>query len=225
MTTTGLDPGLAFRQDVRGYTAFEVTGGPATFGLTANTVYPFYVAGEGSTLFADACVGSGLDITPLDTDEGITAPFSVPVGFTFYGLPVNQLVASTNGFLSFNTGLADPHPDPSALPVTDVHIAPFWQDLSGVQICEQTVNGALVVQWTGGTVAGGTAVQFQAILDPATSSIEYVFGPNHAEPGTELNLSGHAAIQGVSAVGTAQVTFTGDGSVEAFALDGTLLTH
>lgn len=215
ISSVGSNVSLAVTQDPRGYTALRI---PASFGthvaLQIVTTYPFYTATSPAETFTDACAG-GVDITPADTDEGITAPLAVPVGFTFYGAAVTQWVASTNGFVSFDPALADPMPAPG--PFNDAsNVAPFWQDLHDVQICERSMAGALVVQWNGTTPTGG-AVRVQAILDPSTNSIEFAFGPAQTD-------RGDGAVQGVHAVATADVTLTGDGSVEEFGFPNTAVS-
>ena len=44
------------------------------------------------------------------------------------------------------------------------------------------------------TVAGGTRVQFQAILDGSNDSIEFVYGPNHAATGAVTDADEGATI-------------------------------
>ena len=214
-SSTGGTVSLAVTQDTRGYTALRI---PASAGaqvsLSIDATYPFYTATSPAVTFTDACAG-GVDITPADADESITAPLPVPAGFTFYGGAVAQWVASTNGFLSFDPALADPMPSFG----NATNVAPFWQDLHDVQICERSVAGALVVQWSGKTPTGG-AIQVQAILDPSTSSIELAFGPGQVD-------RGDGAVQGVHAVATSDVTVTGDGSTEEFGFPntGVVLAH
>jgi hypothetical protein len=72
-----------------------------------------------------------------------------------------------------------------------------------------------VIQWTGEELdigQGTVPVQFQAILDTADGSIEFVYGPNNASDGTLFG-----AIGGVQDPTGAQATETGDGNTAAFA--------
>jgi hypothetical protein len=203
-----------FAQNSSGFTAWKVTANvPGTYTLEVAVVAPFYKVQTTSQMFVDACSGgtqhtlinkSGTNPNPQD--EGITDPIAAPAGFTYYGDPVTSFVASSNGFLSFDTNIVNANFSVDELPdgLGETHIAPAWDDLVGVVVCTKTTaNGKLVVQWTGrefGIFELGDRVQFQAILDPANDSIEFVYGPNHEADGSLAvsgvqNLAGDEATQ------------------------------
>jgi hypothetical protein len=73
------------------------------------------------------------------------------------------------------------------LPTTETPnglIAPYWDDLQNVVICTKTIGAKVVVQWTGHKYNAATElVQFQAILDGATSTVEFVWGSGHVPTG------------------------------------------
>ena len=226
----GADEVISYAQDASGFTAFEVSNTVAaamTYNLTVAITPPFYTKHTGATTFADACTG-GTTVPLIATtgfspanDEGLSAPITAPAGFTFYGAATTDFVISSNGFVSFDDTLADAMFTPAPLPdgVGEVSIAPYWQDLENVVVCTKVVGGKTVVQWTGDEFNSGIGVQFQAILDPATGSMELLYGPNHMADGTT------GAIAGVESLDGSQATETGDGAAFATANHSTLLTH
>ncbi|HEY6034574.1 MAG TPA: hypothetical protein VIV58_09955, partial [Kofleriaceae bacterium] len=228
----GADETFTFVQDATGYTPFRVTesGGAAmTYDLTVDVQPPYYSEHAGATAYADACTG-GTTVTLTATgsfpgdDEGLSAPIATPTGFTFFGNATTQFVLSSNGVLSFNTGLASALPGANVMPdgVGNANISAFWSDLQNVVICTKTVGTKLVIQWTGDEYNSGTGVAFQTILDPTDSSIEFVYGAGQAANGTTD--PGSAGVQSTDGV---QGTSTGDGSVAGFAAPNTAvkLTH
>jgi hypothetical protein len=197
-----------------------------TYNLTVVVAPPFYTMHTGATTFADACTGGttvpliATGLSPAN-DEGLSAPITAPAGFTFYGAATTDFVISSNGFLSFDDTLTDSMFTPAPLPdgVGEVSIAPYWQDLENIVVCTKVVGGKTVVQWTGDEFNSGIGVQFQAILDPATGSMELLYGPNQMADGTT------GAIAGVESLDGSQATETGDAAAFATANHSTLLTH
>jgi hypothetical protein len=156
---------------------------PATwsFALTG----PPYTITQGTTTYADACVGGTTLTINGSTDEGVTAPITVPAGFEFFGQPVTQMIASTNGWLSVDTSITSGIYSNVAIPAsTDPNgfIASYWNDLNMTgSICTKTIGSKLVVQWNGVLYSTSTSVQFQTILDGSNSTIEFVYGPNQGD--------------------------------------------
>jgi hypothetical protein len=208
-----------FIQDPGGFTAFVVrpavaTGITQNFTIAVTVTTPFYTVHAGTTVFADACTG-GTTRTLVATgeicdgtvdppvicpanDAGLTAPIATPAGFTFYGAATTTMTISSNGFISFNAGLADSNQFSGPLPdgLGDVNIAAYWDDLNNIVVCTKTVGATFVVQWTGMDF-DGFPVETQAILDPADDSVEIVFGPSQVA-GTPA--SNPPAFYGVSGV-------------------------
>jgi hypothetical protein len=185
-----------------GFGAFEVRGGTAAsqgnYTVTVSVAAPLtYAAAAGTTAFADACIG-GTAVALSNTDDGLSAAGGIPVpaGFTLFGAAVGSFRVSSNGFLTFALANANSLPDNQSLPtlVGTVAIAPYWDDLGNVAVCRKVVAGKLVVQWTGDDFLD--AVQFQAILDPVTDSVEFVYGPNHRAGGAAAT----AGVQGLLGV-------------------------
>jgi hypothetical protein len=137
-------------------------------------------------------------------------------------------VISTNGFISFNAGLASAYNNPVELPdgIGDVNVAPFWMDLDQVVVCTKTTGTKTTIQWTGGTFDFLDPVQFQVILDTADNSMEFVYGPGHMSDGTDVFFQS-PAIAGVQNTAGDDSTTSGDANVAPFATANTSLklTH
>jgi hypothetical protein len=198
---------VRFGQLGGGFTAFKVRGGSAastgSYSLQVKVEPAFvYTLTTTATAFADACTG-GTVVTLSNTDDGLSgaAGIAPPAGFTFFGTTAPRFRVSSNGFLTFNLAIPNARPDNQPLPnpAGEVNIAPFWDDLANVVVCQKTVSGKLVVQWTGDDFLD--PVQFQAILDPADDSIEFVWAPTHTADGRFASVG----IQG--AIGAHQIGF------------------
>lgn len=158
--------------------ATSTPSAPIPYTVSVEAKLGFYAAHVGTTAFADICSpATQLVLGPLP-DDGVSSPINAPAGFSFYGVPVSQLVVASDGWLSFDPAVTGPLPFPEALPdgLGRVSIAPMWEDLFGVTACAKLDGTRLIVQWTGKDFVGLTG-QFQAILDGSTSSIELVYGP------------------------------------------------
>lgn len=187
----GPDASLAFIQAGRGWTALQVTnttpGGAAqaytlTVGIGAPVTYTHVAS---ATTYSDACAG-GTTVPLADNDEAVSDPLAAPTGFALFGIPEASFVVSTNGWLSFDTTVSDPTYQNTPLPTADALnalIAPYWDDLTGVVVCTKLTGTTLTVQWTGRVFGVGTQVQAQAILDGATNTIDFVYGPQQLATG------------------------------------------
>lgn len=189
-------------QGSSGWTAFEVTTAlnlvGTEFDLTVNATDPVtYTQSAGATTFSDACTG-GVAVPLEDDDEGrSTALVNAPTGFEFFGLAVPQLRVFSNGFLSFDTGLVCPstggscffsNADIPAAGNPNGLIAPYWDDLQTVTVCRKTSGTKLIVQWEGVRWNTTTTVQFQAILDGANNTIEFVYGGSQMATGDSATI-------------------------------------
>lgn len=198
----GLDDIGQILQGPEGWTAFTISSpialtATATYNLTLNAntfTPPTYTRAAGATVFANACTGGTMQALVDDgsgfgpaNDEGFTASqVNSPNGFSFYGFIEPSFTVSTNGWLTFAgvTTALFTNPDMPLPGVPNGVIAPFWDDLENVVICTKTIGTKLVVQWTGNRFNAATQiVQFQAILDGADNTIEFVWGPGHIPTG------------------------------------------
>ena len=55
--------------------------------------------------FAPQSLAAPTVISPILLDDQLSAPINIGFTFVFFGNPYTQLLISSNGFLSFNTGL------------------------------------------------------------------------------------------------------------------------
>ncbi|MDX2088004.1 MAG: hypothetical protein SFX73_09145 [Kofleriaceae bacterium] len=176
---------------VNTWTALEVSGyddldTAETFDITFDAIPPFYTVTSGTTAFADACTGGTVHTFVADgvtypaDDDGTTAAITLPVGFEFFGNAVSDIYVASNGWLSFDaiddSFFSGDIPDPDDF---NNIVAPYFTDLGDVVLCTKTVGTKFVVQWTGGEfdLFGTLPVQFQAIFDTATDTLEFVYGP------------------------------------------------
>src|SRR5262249_24459171 len=111
---TGHDS-VTFFEAGNGWTAFIVTSvlppsAGASYDVLVAPAKPVaYAQSTGTTTFTDRCVTPVVFPNDPSGDEDVSQPIAVPAGFSFYGVAVPQLVVSTNGFLTFDTTMTDPH--------------------------------------------------------------------------------------------------------------------
>ena len=94
---------------------------------------PHVQAGEGvytvssMTLNWETFTGTSVPLS----DDDVSSPITIPFNFTFYGNTYNQLVISSNGFVSFNTNSDDGCCDGDTIPGSYLKniIAGWWTDL------------------------------------------------------------------------------------------------
>lgn len=185
-----------------GWLAFTVTpvgtvATDETFNLTVGAIEPAtYTITDGTTTYSDACAGGSV-VTLVDdgdgwggADEGLTAPINPPAGFRFFGFAAPAFRVSSNGFLTFSpiSKAAFSNQNIPATGAPNGVVAAYWDDLDFVEVCQKTVGSKLIIQWTGVTLSGSFEVQAQAILDGATSTIEFVYGPDHEPTGNSATI-------------------------------------
>jgi hypothetical protein len=187
------------------WTAFEVTAqpNPATaqpYDVTVAIGNPVvYAETPGTTAFTSICGTPGavnIAFTVDGTgngpanDEGLSAAFNAPNGFTFYGVAAPTLRVSTNGWLTFGTpvdaAFANQHiPDPAP---PNAVVAPYWDDLANVTACHKLVGTKLTIQWDGTLFGSTTAVHTQAILDGAAATVELVWAATQGATGDSATI-------------------------------------
>jgi hypothetical protein len=219
----GADDTAFMIQGAGGWSALTVTslapivGG--TFDMTVTATAPkTYMQAAGTTAFVDACT-AGTSVTMEDTDEGrSTANINTPAGFDFFGFAAPSFRVFTNGFISFDTALVCPSVGGSCFFINadmpnaanpNGLIAPYWDDLVITDICQETRGTKLVIQWDGDTFGSGSQpIQFQAILDGANDTIEFVYGSANMVNGSlgtiglENQVGGAASKIGFNTAGT-----------------------
>jgi len=173
---------------VNTWVAFRVSrigGGTGTFDLSITAQAPVsYDESTGSLNYVDAC-GPGSNITPANTDDGLTNRVALPFSFPLFSFDSgDRYLVSTNGWLAFgeatssafvNVGIPD-----ETLP--DGVIAPYWDDLVVTRICRFNEANQTTIQWEGATFSGDIPVQFQVVLR-RNGRIDFIYGPDHLADG------------------------------------------
>jgi hypothetical protein len=148
--------------------------------------------------------GSGNTLTwrnGANSDDNLSN--TVPIGFSFsyQGSPVTNVLASTNGFITFNTGTAvlgsgsgaysGANGNFSTLSVSTV--APFYDDIKCTDLTTSvkylTTGSAgsrvFTVEWFNMTFqSGGASLNFQVKLYEGSNNIEFVYGAMNAFDGS-----------------------------------------
>jgi len=149
---------------------------------------------------------------------------AIPIGFTFYymGTPYTNVYASTNGFVSFNTTIADAgsyNNLTSSAASTRPLLAPLWDDLKGVSasgstasyITEGTIGSRIFTvewnKWLWNYSATGATISFQVKLYEANGKVEFIYQPESG------NVTSPTASIGITATATSSGKF--------LSLDGT----
>ncbi len=159
----------------------------------------------------------GVTATNLSAIEADDASARIPIGFTFEfeGVPYTDVVASSNGFLSFDTlattvaAFLDRTNDLDNGPADMRPLAaPLWDDLSGqgtasaanYEVSGTAPNRVFTMEWENSWWdfnASGSTVSFQVKLFETTNQIEYHY--DYVDPSI---VSAPSASIGLSGVGT-----------------------
>ncbi len=166
--------------------ALDVTG---TLGVN-------YTVTPGTLTFTSVCPGnggSGTVHTTLDDgsgygddDEGLSeTPIDLSgltTGFSLYGFATNQIIVSTNGWMTFDDSYSgDAAYSPSSIPNTgdpNALVAPLWADDYMMTICTQVESDKVTVEWDGFNLFD-EQVQMQVVIHDGTNAIDFIYGPNH----------------------------------------------
>ncbi|WP_460557795.1 fibronectin type III domain-containing protein, partial [Hymenobacter daeguensis] len=148
-----------------------------------------YSFAPGTTAYADL-PATATPVPAIQTDDAISA--SLPIGFSFVfdGTPYTSFFASSNGFLSFNSGAGSANANNMSTGAASLRplIAPLWDDLGGgnpasvasYQLSGTAPNRVLTFEWRNWLwryTATAPAISFQARLYEGTNRIEFVYRP------------------------------------------------
>jgi hypothetical protein len=173
---------------------------------------PYQVAVAGAT-WSDACTGPGTEIVATNLDDELLARRPLPPAWDLhlFGAPVTHYVLSANGLLALGgAGLAAPAcaeagcwqnvAIPSAA-VPNGFIAPFWDDLDRVKVCERADGQRFTIQWTGFQYLTSNTVAVQlTFVSAGTLELQYGSGALHTATGAGATVgledaSGTAGLQ------------------------------
>lgn len=225
-TVSGLTGSTAYRihaVDYNGspgserYNIGEATNNPVQFTSFVNIPVPTYTFAASTTTFTPLTGATALDV--IEADDMLSN--AVPIGFTFRmaGVPFTELVASSNGFLSFNPFIANVGGTGTSNNLQSSQlrqvIAPLWDDVSGsVGQASYTTTGTSpnrvftveYLNWKWNYNASAAGISFQVKLYETSNKIEFIY---RQEVGT-LNAAS-------ASIGLA---FANNGSGNFLSLDG-----
>jgi hypothetical protein len=121
-----------------------------------------------------------------NADDGVTAPIALGFSFDFNGTTYSQVVASTNGFISFNPETSSSYSNNLATTNGQLRplIAPLWDDLAGYQgnasykTEGMTPNQIFTFEWLHWNwdwMSPGSVISFQVKLFEGSNEIEFIY--------------------------------------------------
>ncbi|AKF04909.1 hypothetical protein [Sandaracinus amylolyticus] len=173
----------------RGWIALAVRtvdGSAGEVGIAIDSEPPAYSFAPGARRFADVCA-AGVELVDDDDAMSGIVPLDTFAGFELFGTSVDQILVSTNGWLTIDGSYLGDSIGSGGVGVggqlPDGVIAAQWTDLVA-RVCARQTAGELVVQWTGQHYNTGEEIEMQVVLS-GTSRIELVYGPHHGPRFTE----------------------------------------
>ncbi len=225
INTSALGDDITTVMPLKTWTAVRVSAGassvtPLLFDVSVAVANPVtYADSQSSTTFADICGTAGatdIAFTADGTgngpanDEGLSAALPTPGAFQWYGVAAPSFQVSTNGWLTFGSPTDAAYtnaslPDPQVPGI----VAPYWDDLANVTACSKTTGTRMTIQWDGVLYSTTTEVHFQAILDAATNTVEFVYSTNQAALGDSATIG----IEDPAGTSATQHSFNTAGSI------------
>jgi hypothetical protein len=152
-------------------------------------------------------ISGGTEVTIIEDDEEVST--AIPIGFTFSysGSNYTQILVSSNGWLSFNTGLTDPMLT-NSLSNSDLirpALYPLWDDHDGFdgvayyQVSGTSPNRVFTFEWGSyywNWLASTPGISFQIKLFETTNAIEFVY---RQESGSLNSPSATIGLAGITA--------------------------
>ena len=185
------------------------------------TNYTFSAAsGTFTPIVGGTAVATSVSAADFLGDTKTSVPIPIGFNFIYMGVPYNQVVAMSDGYLSFNLSATSSLTNNLATSAATQRplVAPLWDDLdgaSGTGAANYITTGSPGsriftlewLNWQWNYNATGTTISFQVKLYEATGVVEFVY----RDDGGTVN-SGSASI-GITAIGT--------GSGNYLSLNGT----
>lgn len=163
---------------------------PEGFALSAPSGLHITDRGSGITV-----PGPAADDTFVEIQPG-TQPLCGPASITFAGTAWSSLFVSSNGFVSFGAGSADPSPTVAEFASGPPRLAALWTDLDpglGGAVTATAFQGAVVVSWHHVPLAGAAARRnvLEVVFEPNSGgcSISRFQPASGTFPGTLVGLS------------------------------------
>ncbi|MFA6403039.1 MAG: FG-GAP-like repeat-containing protein, partial [Salinivirgaceae bacterium] len=158
--------------------------GVLVFGLQVSVFPQTYQLTSVSGTFTPLIEGT--NVASTQTDDGISDTIDIGFDFVFYGVSYSQLIACSNGYISFNLSAGSDFNntissgDASLRPL----IAPFWADLNGdlgtsaYKLEGSAPNRTFTFEWLNfkwDYEATEPGISFQVLLHETTNVIEFIY--------------------------------------------------
>jgi hypothetical protein len=147
-------------------------------------------------------ITGGTALTAIEDDDALSG--AIPIGFTFNycGTDYTQLIACSNGWLSFNTSITSSYTGNSASSANDIKPAlfPLWDDISGDNATARYIttgtapNRVFTIEyknWLWNYSAANPVISFEVKLYESSNLIQYIY---RQESGAIDNSSSGASI-------------------------------
>jgi hypothetical protein len=157
------------------------SGGKLTFNnLTFYTLVP-----SSSTFTA---ISGGTDVNSIEDDDVISGALPIGFSFNYLGTDYTNIYASSNGFISFNSGATSTSINNlnSSAGTSRPLIAPLWDDLDGFGGSAQYIltgtapNRVFTMEWLNylwNYNASAAGISFQVKLYEGSNNIEFIYRP------------------------------------------------
>ncbi|WP_460611361.1 fibronectin type III domain-containing protein [Hymenobacter terrigena] len=137
------------------------------------------------------------NVPAVQADIAVSSSITLPFTFTFDGTPFQNVVASSNGFLSFNTSATGSDTNDLSHPVSGNNnnyplLGVYWDDLNGAGaqasylVSGTAPNRVFTFEWLNWKRYGnaGPSMSMQVKLYETTNVVQYVYRPESAALGT-----------------------------------------
>src|SRR6476661_7434146 len=150
----------------------------------------------------------GTNVSSIQADDVLSSPISLPFSFTFDGAVQTQVLASSNGWLTFNPAATSNDLDMGPADERPL-IAPYWDDMHGgagtasYQTTGTAPNRVFTFEWLNWYRYGGSSpeISFQVKLYETTNVVRIIYRQESS------TISNPAASIGLSGTGTGSGSF------------------
>jgi hypothetical protein len=153
-------------------------------------------------------ISGGTEVVSIEDDDVFSSPISIGFNFVFNSVTYTQVVASSNGWLSFNTGVTSSaltnNLSGSATTIRPL-LAPLWDDLDGFdgpgfayyQVSGSAPNRIFTFEWRNWEwqyAANVPVISFQVKLYETTNIIQFIYrnetGTISSSPSASIGIAG-----------------------------------
>ena len=131
-------------------------------------------------------LSNSIGVSFMDPDDEMTFPIPIGFSFDFNGTTYSQVVASTNGFISFNLGSGSANSNSLTNASANIRplIAPLWDDLAGYAgnasyktegVTPNQIFTFEWLNWSWNWMSEGMVISFQVKLFEGTNEIAFIY--------------------------------------------------